>query len=36
MNHKLDMLENVITRDETWILQYDPESEAIDALEDTD
>jgi hypothetical protein len=36
MNHKLDMSENVTTCDETWILQDDPESEAIDALEDTD
>jgi hypothetical protein len=30
-----DMLENVITCDETWIFQYDPETKIIDALEDT-
>jgi hypothetical protein len=30
-----DVLENVITCDETWIFQYDPEMKAIDALEDT-
>jgi hypothetical protein len=31
------VLENVITCDETWIFQYDPEKkkEAIDTLEDT-